>query len=136
MGKDYYGVLGVQKSASDADIKKAYRKLALKYHPDKNKAPEAEEKFKEVAEAFEVLSDPEKRQVYDQFGEEGLKGGAGPGGPGGSASFNGANFQFHGNPFATFSSFFGDEDPFQSMFQNEGFGGFGPVSLTKFYRVT
>lgn len=74
MGKDYYKILGVAKSANDDDIKKAYRKLALKYHPDKNKEPDSEEKFKEVAEAYEVLSDKKKRDVYDRYGEEGLKG--------------------------------------------------------------
>lgn len=74
MGKDYYKTLGIEKGAKDEDIKKAYRKLALKYHPDKNKTPGAEEKFKEVAEAYEVLSDKKKREVYDRYGEEGLKG--------------------------------------------------------------
>lgn len=71
MGKDYYKILGIAKGASDDDIKKAYRKQALKWHPDKNKAANAEEKFKEVAEAYEVLSDPKKREIYDQYGEEG-----------------------------------------------------------------
>lgn len=71
MGKDYYSILGIEKGATDEDIKKAYRKQALKFHPDKNKSPQAEEKFKEVAEAYEVLSDPKKREIYDQFGEEG-----------------------------------------------------------------
>ena len=67
--RDYYEVLGVDKSASADDIKKAFRKLALKYHPDKNPGDKsAEEKFKEVAEAYNVLRDPEKRQKYDQFG--------------------------------------------------------------------
>lgn len=75
MGKDYYRTLGIQKGANDEDIKKAYRKLALKFHPDKNKAAGAEEKFKEIAEAYEVLSDKKKREVYDRYGEEGLKGG-------------------------------------------------------------
>ena len=74
MGKDYYKILGLSRGASEEDIKKAYRKMALKYHPDKNKAAGAEEKFKEIAEAYEVLSDPKKRGVYDQYGEEGLKG--------------------------------------------------------------
>lgn len=73
MGKNYYQILGIQKSANDDEIKKAYRKLALKYHPDKNKAPGAEEKFKEVAEAYEVLSDKSKREIYDKYGEDGLK---------------------------------------------------------------
>lgn len=74
MGKDYYKTLGIPKGSTDEDIKKAYRKLALKFHPDKNKSPGAEEKFKEVAEAYEVLSDKKKRELYDKYGEEGLKG--------------------------------------------------------------
>jgi len=73
MGKDYYKILGLPKTATDDEIKKAYRKLALKFHPDKNKAAGAEDKFKEVAEAYEVLSDKKKREVFDQYGEEGLK---------------------------------------------------------------
>merc|ERR1711971_1324085 len=77
MGKDYYAILNVKKGASDDELKKAYRKSALKYHPDKNKSTGAEEKFKEVAEAYDVLSDNKKRQIYDQFGEDGLKRGAG-----------------------------------------------------------
>ena len=84
MGKDYYKILGIAKNASEDDIKKAYRKLALKYHPDKNKSSGAEEKFKEIAEAYEVLSDKKKRDIYDQVGEEGLKGGVPGGGSGGS----------------------------------------------------
>ena len=68
MAKDYYETLGVIKSASATDIKKAYRKLALEYHPDRNKSKEAHEKFKEVTKAYEVLSDPKKKQMYDQFG--------------------------------------------------------------------
>lgn len=74
MGKDYYKTLGIPRGSTDEDVKKAYRKLALKYHPDKNKSPGAEEKFKEVAEAYEVLSDKKKREMYDKYGEEGLKG--------------------------------------------------------------
>ena len=66
-------MLGIARNASEDEIKKAYRRLALKYHPDKNKAPGAEERFKEVAEAYEVLSDKRKRDIYDQLGEEGLK---------------------------------------------------------------
>ncbi len=73
MEKDYYDVLGLKKGASDADIKKAYRKLAMKYHPDRNKGDkQAEEKFKELNEAYAVLSDPEKRKQYDQFGADGF----------------------------------------------------------------
>ena len=73
--RDYYEVLGLERSASADDIKRTYRRLAIKYHPDKNPGnKEAEEKFKECAEAYEVLSDPEKRKRYDQFGHEGLRG--------------------------------------------------------------
>lgn len=79
--RDYYEVLGVSKSASEAEIKKAYRKLALKYHPDKNPGDtEAEDKFKEAAEAYEVLSNPEKKSRYDQFGHAGMSGSGGFGG--------------------------------------------------------
>ena len=70
--KDYYDILGIEKSASKSDIKKAYRKLALKYHPDKNKSEDAEEKFKEISEAYAVLYDDEKRQMYDQYGHAGI----------------------------------------------------------------
>ncbi|GET03852.1 DnaJ homolog subfamily A member 2 [Rhizophagus clarus] len=74
---NYYEVLGVETIASEGEIKKAYRKLAMKYHPDKNPDNEASEKFKEISHAYYVLSDPEKRELYDQFGEEGLSGGGG-----------------------------------------------------------
>jgi molecular chaperone DnaJ len=70
--KDYYEVLGVPKDSSEKDIKAAYRKLAMKYHPDRSEEPDAEEKFKELSEAYAVLSDPEKRQKYDQFGHAGI----------------------------------------------------------------
>lgn len=71
MGKDYYQTLGIPKGSNEEEIKKAYRRMALRFHPDKNKDANAEEKFKEIAEAYEVLSDPKKRLVYDQLGEEG-----------------------------------------------------------------
>src|SRR4026207_575063 len=75
---DFYNTLGVQKTASDDDIKKAYRKLAMTYHPDRNNGSrEAEEKFKEITEAYDVLRDPNKRSMYDRYGEAGLRGGAG-----------------------------------------------------------
>ena len=87
--RDYYEVLGVEKNASANDIKKAYRKLAIQYHPDKNPDDKkAEEKFKEAAEAYSVLSDPDKRARYDQFGHEGLGGAAGGG-------FNGAGMDMN-----------------------------------------
>ncbi|KAI4833435.1 hypothetical protein KUCAC02_016339 [Chaenocephalus aceratus] len=78
MGKDYYDILGIKKGASEDDIKKAYRKQALRFHPDKNKSPNAEDKFKEIAEAYDVLSDPNKKDIYDRFGEEDFFGGRNP----------------------------------------------------------
>lgn len=137
MGKDYYKILGVTKTANDDELKKAYRKLALKYHPDKNQTKGAEEKFKEIGEAYDVLSDPRKRQIYDQLGEEGLKNGGAAGAPG-AASFQsgtaggmppggGYYYAYHGDPKATFAQFFGTADPFQSFFGSSGPGGFGGV---------
>ena len=109
--RDYYEVLGVSKSADATEIKKAYRKLALKYHPDKNPGDkEAEEKFKEAAEAYDVLSNEEKRHRYDQFGHAGV-GGAGQGGFGGGMSMDDIFSQF-GDIFGSFGGF-------------SGFGGFG-----------
>ncbi|XP_053953129.1 dnaJ protein homolog 1 isoform X1 [Anastrepha ludens] len=116
MGKDFYKILGINRNANDDEIKKAYRKLALKYHPDKNKTPEAEEKFKEIAEGYEILSDKKKRDIYDQYGEEGLKGGI-PGGPG-EQEGGSRTYQFHGDPRATFAQFFGSSDPFGIFFSS------------------
>ena len=80
MAKDYYETLGVDKDATGSEIKKAYRKLAVKYHPDKNQDdPEAEEKFKEISAAYEVLSDEDKRAKYDRFGHEAYTSGGGGG---------------------------------------------------------
>ncbi|PWN37937.1 DnaJ-domain-containing protein [Meira miltonrushii] len=104
MGADYYKILGISKEATDDDIKKAYKKAALKWHPDRNKDNQdaANKKFKEVGEAFEVLSDKNKRAVYDQYGEEGLKGAAGGGGAGpGAGGFPGGGFPGGGFTFTT-----------------------------------
>ncbi len=111
---DYYAVLGVDRNASQAEIKKAYRKMALKFHPDKNQGdPEAEAKFKKVSEAYEVLSDENKRNIYNQYGEEGLKG-AHMGGGGGFSSMDEAlrTFMgaFGGGSESIFDSFFGFEN--------------------------
>ena len=78
--RDYYEILGVDKSSSGKEIKSAYRKMALKYHPDKNKADDAEEKFKEINEAYQVLSDGEKKKAYDQFGHAAFDPASGMGG--------------------------------------------------------
>lgn len=101
MARDYYEILGVPRNASEADIKKAYRKLARQYHPDVNKSKEAPAKFRESTEAYEVLSDSEKRKMYDQFGHAGVGAGAGGrggarggAGPWGQAGGPGVNFNF------------------------------------------
>ena len=94
--RDYYEVLGVEKNAAEAEIKKAYRKLAAKYHPDVNHEADAEEKFKEINEAYEVLSDPDKKARYDQFGFAGV-----------DPNFNAAA---GGNPFGGFGGFSGFGD--------------------------
>lgn len=114
--RDYYEVLGIKKGADDEAIKKAYRKLAKKYHPDMNaNNPDAEEKFKEVTEAYNVLSDKEKRKLYDQFGHAAFESGADTSG-------------FHGNPNGSYQEFHfegGDmEDIFKDLF-GEGFSGQG-----------
>lgn len=125
--RDYYDILGVNKSASAAEIKKAYRNLALKYHPDKNKSKDAAEKFKEVTAAYEVLSDSKKRQTYDQYGHAAFDQAAGFGakGPFGqtyksgpftytySTSGGGSPFGGFSDPFEIFEAFFGGGSPFR-----------------------
>ena len=141
-GRDYYQILGVQRGATDDELKKAYRKMALKHHPDRNpgdKKEFADKMFKDVNEAYEVLSDKDKRAVYDQFGEEGLKGnggmpagaegmggspfGAGGGRPGASTfSFSMGGMPGRGgggfrpsNAEDIFAQFFGGRSPFDFM---------------------
>lgn len=123
MGKDYYKILGIAKTAKDEDIKKAYRKMALQFHPDKNKSAGAEDRFKEIAEAYEVLSDKDKRALYDQYGEEGLSGGA-PGSAGGGPGQQ-FSYQFQGDPRETFAQFFGSSNPFGVFFSSGAGGGGG-----------
>ncbi len=129
---DYYSVLGVPRTAGEAEIKSAYRKLALKHHPDRNQGNKAaESKFKEINEAYEVLSDPKKRALYDQYGKD-WQAGAGAYGPGPGAGRHQrrgpGGFQYHyqssgGQDFEQFGDF---SDFFKSMFGGaEGFGGFG-----------
>ena len=118
--RDYYEVLGVDKNASEDEIKKAYRKLAIKYHPDKNPDDkDAEEKFKEAAEAYDVLHDPNKRKQYDQFGFDGPAGMGGFGGFGGGASMDMDDI------FSMFGDIFGGHGGFS------GFSGFGGGSRTR-----
>ncbi|XP_047334896.1 dnaJ homolog subfamily B member 13-like [Impatiens glandulifera] len=119
MGVDYYKVLQVDRNAKDDELKKAYRKLAMKWHPDKNpnNKKEAEAKFKQISEAYDVLSDSQKRSVYDQFGEEGLKGQVPPPGAGGfpGSSDGGGPTSFRFNARSAddiFHEFFGFSNPF------------------------
>jgi DnaJ-class molecular chaperone len=116
---DYYEILGLNKTATNDEIKKAYRKLAMKYHPDKNpNNKEAEQKFKEISEAYGILSDEEKRKIYDKYGKEGLE------------HNGGMNF----NPDDIFKHFFGfgDESPFGSFFGNFG-NSFNKTKKTRNY---
>lgn len=125
--RDYYEILGVEKSVSPEDLKKAYRKMALKFHPDRNKEPDAEAKFKEINEAYEVLSDEQKRKTYDQFGHAAFEGAAGMGGnPFGGGFRQGGPFTYtystSGNPFQGFDDFSDPFDIFEQFFGG-GFAG-------------
>lgn len=116
--RDYYEILGISKGASEQEIKSAYRKKAKEFHPDLNKDdPNAKEKFQEVQEAYSVLSDASKKQMYDQYGHAGVNGGAGGSGFGG---YSGGGFNASG---------FGFEDIFDSLFGGSGFGGFSSSSF-------
>lgn len=113
--RDYYEVLGVEKNASADEIKKAYRKKAIQYHPDKNPGDkESEEKFKEAAEAYEVLSNPDKKQRYDQFGHSGM---------GSSTGFSGGGFSDIEDIFSAFGDIFGGHFGGFGGFSSSGFGG-------------
>lgn len=134
--KDFYKILGVSKDASPQELKQAYRKLALKYHPDKNKGKEAEEKFKEVNEAYSVLSNPQKKQAYDQYGHSafnGAGGGGGQQGPFGGFGGQGGPFRYSyystgENPFSN-NGAEGFTDPFEIF--EQFFGGGSPFGRRK-----
>nr|KAF6437444.1 DnaJ heat shock protein family (Hsp40) member B13 [Molossus molossus] len=119
MGQDYYAILQVTHNSEDSQIKKAYRKLALKNHPLKSNEPGSAEIFKQIAEAYDVLSDPVKRAIYDKFGEEGLKGGI-PQEFGSQIPWT-HGYVFHGNPEKVFHEFFGGDNPFGEFFDAEGY---------------
>jgi len=138
--RDFYDILGVSKNAPQDEIKKAYRKQALEWHPDRNKSAEASEKFKEINEAYEVLGNPQKKQSYDQFGHAAFSQGGGPGGfasgqgpftysytYGGESdqgsSFEGFDFS---DPFEIFEQFFGGGSPFRQAARKPRYG----LSLT------
>ncbi len=144
MGKNYYKILGIAKDSNTKSIKKAYHKMAIKYHPDKNKSPDAKTRFQEISEAYEVLSSPEKRKIYDQYGEEGLKRGVNfPHKH--FASSNGSTFSFNfNNPFQPtdprkiFQEFFNNnmqgDNFFSSIFQNNNGFGFANNRVQKVER--
>ncbi|KAI2659627.1 hypothetical protein H4Q32_022115 [Labeo rohita] len=118
MGRDYYAILEINRNATDADIKKAYRRLALKHHSRSNSHASAAERFTFLAEAFDVLSDPRKKATYDKFGEEGLKGGI-PSELGVNGAWS-SGYVYHGNADETFRQFFGGDNPFADFFTSDG----------------
>eukprot|EP01091_Cochliopodium_minus_P003714 TRINITY_DN1368_c0_g2_i1.p1 TRINITY_DN1368_c0_g2~~TRINITY_DN1368_c0_g2_i1.p1 ORF type:complete len:349 (+),score=132.92 TRINITY_DN1368_c0_g2_i1:27-1073(+) len=136
MARDFYNILGVPRNANENQIRKAYKKLAVKHHPDKNldRKEEASKKFKEISEAYEVLSNPEKKKLYDQYGEEGLNPNVGGMSSGGNGGFNGFTdqsaqdifAQVFGNKFggASFFGFGGNDSDSDDENQFGGFNGF------------
>lgn len=131
MNNDYYKVLGVPKTATAEELKKAYRKLAVQFHPDKNKSKEAEEKFKEINQAYEVLGNPQKRQQYDQFGASAFEnGGRGAGGPFGGQQGGPFSYSYTTNGQEGFD-FGGFSDPFDIFEQFFGGGGASPFGRRK-----
>ncbi|XP_041807618.1 dnaJ homolog subfamily B member 13 [Chelmon rostratus] len=127
MGSDYYETLEINRNATSADIKQAYRRLALKFHPSSNKEKGSDEKFTQLGEAYDVLSDPRKKATYDKFGEEGLKGGIPP--EFGSSGAWSSKYAYHGKPDKTFRQFFGGDNPFADFYTNDAplqFGGLQP----------
>jgi DnaJ-class molecular chaperone len=115
--RDYYEVLGVGRSATPGDVKRAYRKLALEWHPDRNKSPDAHTKFKEINEAYAVLSDPKKKETYDQFGHAAFAPGSG-GGPAGQGPFGGG---------------FRQQGPFSYYYSSDNAGGGSPFGAGDFF---
>ncbi len=134
---DFYEALGVSKNASDAEIKTAYRRQALKWHPDRNKSAEASDRFKKINKAYEVLIDPKKKQMYEQYGSEAFERGGGGGAPGGASyqqgpftytysnsgdggsPFEGVDFGGFSDPFEIFEQFFGFGSPFGQRRQKQ-----------------
>uniref|UniRef100_A0A8C5E699 DnaJ homolog subfamily B member 13 n=1 Tax=Gouania willdenowi TaxID=441366 RepID=A0A8C5E699_GOUWI len=134
MNNEYYERLEVNRNATDADIKKAYRRLALKYHPSRNREPGSSEIFIQLGEAYDVLSDPQKKATYDKFGEEGLKSGI-PVEYGHSGAWS-SKYIYHGNPDKTFRQFFGGDNPFADFYTNDlllQFGGLQAGVVKKQY---
>lgn len=122
--KDYYRELELTRSAENADIKRAYRRLALQYHPDKNDEDGADEKFKAIGEAYDVLSTPNTKAIYDQFGSKGLAEGV----PSGDHSFT-DSYSFHGDVMLIFREFFGGDNPFHGLFPAvDEFGVVKPIA--------
>jgi DnaJ-class molecular chaperone len=138
--RDFYEVLGVSKSASADEIKKAYRKLALEWHPDRNKSPEANEKFKEINEAYAVLSDARKKETYDQYGHAAFQPGSGAGAGGSPFGGRGPFQQYYyssegGSPFGSSADFI---DPFEifEQFFGGGFSGRSRAPRREVYQIS